>query len=437
MLQLLKEIYESLNIKRLTILKYIPDRVLFGKSLKSNIHTLLSDYSNNLCHIINYAGKNTKFGQLNVRQLCTDDLAYDILMSLPKISSSDLVNNLNNFVSIDYNNFNSYTTTTGGTGRAPTTIRLSNESFGIEWAHIHYIWSQIGYKRSRSLKLTLRGKHVKGNLLTVYNPLYNEIVVDTFRLNKNNFKQFLREIRKYKIQYIHGYPSLIEEFMEYCIMHNYKPDSINGLMLGSEQITQKQWDKFKRFFNCKIVAWYGQSEKVILAYTTTSPNEYKILSSYGYAYINNPDVTGFGEIIGTTFINKAMPLMNYRTGDYGRIEIKGNEMILKDIQGRWGKDYIYLSNDKKIPTTSINIHSAIQKEILFYQIHQVAFAKLEIRILPKLTTKLSSSEIIKEFQNSMTANLREFNIDYKIVSETDIKRSVRGKKIMLVQTLVI
>ncbi len=438
MLDKIKAVYNKLPKGNLKFLKKLPNRLLFGKSYidyKNKISTQHAFISANILDALNYSCVHTEYGKNYIKSVVTENEALDFLKSIPLINTSDLSENLDNYTSKEYTNLNSYTTTTGGTGRAPTTIRLSNKSFGIEWAHIHFIWSQINYKKSKSLKLTLRGKHIKGNRLTEYNPLYNEIVVDTFRLNKQNFKQFLGEIKKYKIEFIHGYPSLIEEFMEYCIVNNYKPISIKGVMLGSEQITQEQWDKFKVFFNCKIAGWYGQSEKVVLAYSTVSPNEYKILTSYGYASIHNPDSTGFGEIIGTTFVNKAMPLINYRTGDYGRIETRGNEMFLKDIQGRWGKDYVYLRRDKRIPTTSINIHSSIQKEILFYQIHQTEYARLEIRIIAKTTTKLSSSEIIKVFQKSMDTNLREFTINYKIVSDQEIIRSKRGKKIMLVQEL--
>ena len=63
------------------------------------------------------------------------DEAKQVLAELPLISSSDLSNNLDYFISNEFKSNNSYLTTTGGTGRNPTSILLSNESFGTEWAH--------------------------------------------------------------------------------------------------------------------------------------------------------------------------------------------------------------------------------------------------------------------------------------------------------------
>jgi phenylacetate-coenzyme A ligase PaaK-like adenylate-forming protein len=223
--------------------------------------------------------------------------------------------------------------------------------------------------------------------------------------------------------------------MQYCELYSWKPEKLKGIMLGSETVQSSDWNDFESFFNCRIISWYGQTEKVILAFSEKSPPEYTVFTSYGYPYICDPDNKGFGEIIGTTFVNKALPLINYRTGDFAVIEEKNNSLILKNLEGRWGKDFVFLSEKKRIPTSSINLHSSVQSEILFYQIHQKEYGKIEITILPKASAKLSSNEILEEFKKNMEMNLHEFQIDYKIVEDHQIVKSARGKRIMLVQDL--
>jgi phenylacetate-CoA ligase len=105
------------------------------------------------------------------------------------------------------------------------------------------------------------------------------------------------------------------------------------------------------------------------------------------------------------------------------------------LKGRSGKDFIYLDENKKIPTASINLHSQIQNEIVFYQIHQKEFAKIEIRVLQKVTSTMDSEELLKTFSNEMREKLKDFEIDVKLVNNDEIVKSHRGKMIFLVQEL--
>ena len=109
---------------------------------------------------------------------------------------------------------------------------------------------------------------------------------------------------------------------------------------------------------------------------------------------------------------------------------------MENIKGRWGKDFIYLTSNKKISTTTLNLHSLIQKEILFYQIHQKEYGKINIKILPKKSTHLSAEQIVDIFKKEFKIKLDDFEIDYKIIeSSKEILRSIRGKMIMLVQEI--
>jgi phenylacetate-CoA ligase len=438
MLDKVKNIYTLLPVNYLKFLKYIPDRFLFGRSFinyKSQIHYELKYFDQGLFETLKYSAIHTKYGKKYLPRAINKKDVKRIIQDLPIISSSDLSNNIDFYTSDEYNHRNSYSTTTGGTGRNPTTILLSNESFGIEWAHILNIWSSVGYNKKRDVKLTLRGNVIEGNKYYKFNPIYNEIVANTYLMNRNNFSVFIELIYKYKIKYIHGYPSLIREFYEYCKLHNVKI-KLDGIFLGSEGIHTNEKQELGQHYNAKIISWYGQTEKVILADDINSNNYFKVFSSYGYPRILDADRNGFGEIIGTSFVNKALPLINYRTGDYGKLLRKDNALYLFDIEGRWGKDFIYVNEHKKIPTASVNLHSLIQKEILFYQIHQSKYGKITIKILPKANTKLSHQDLIDIFINDMKIKLNDFIVDYRIVkSDREIVKSSRGKMIMLIQDL--
>ncbi len=431
MLATMKQIYDVLPKKYLKFLRYIPDRLLFGKSYiewKSKVSFDKNLIDQNLFDTLNYAREHTAYGKDHIPKKFDISEVKTILESLPMVSAYDIATNLDYYTSDEFNRFNSYTTTTGGSGRNPTTLLLSNELFGIEWAHIHHIWSFAGYKRQRDTKLTLRGKSLKGDKLAEYSPIYNELVVDTYKINHTNFKQLLDEIKKYNIKYIHGYPSLVKEYMGYFKMYGYIP-KLNGIFLASEGSSVDEKKAMTDFFGCKVISFYGQSERALIAVDIEANGIHKVYTSYGYPRVVD------GELVVTSFVNRAMPLINYQIGDGAEIFEDEHFLYLKNLTGRWGKDFIYLTKEKKISTTAINFHSPIQSEILYYQIHQKEFGKIEVRLLQKITSTISPDNIISIFKDEFNTKLKEFEINVRVVHEDEIIKSHRGKMILLVQDL--
>jgi len=432
MLGNIKKIYDSLPKEYLKFLKYIPDRVLFGSKYiewKKRVNFDKNIVNKNLFDILTYAREHTHFGKNNIPKKFYIDESENVLEELPLISSNDIATNFEYYISDEYNSFNSFKTTTGGSGRNPTTVLLSNESYIADRAHTYFMWESLGYNRVKNIKLTLRGKILKNNKLIEYNPIFNEVLVNTFKVKCDNFEDFLKELEKFKIDYIHGYPSLVKEFIEYFKKYNVNLD-IKGIFFASEGSNAYEKKEISSFFNAPIISSYAQTEKVCFGIDFDMNEVYKIATSYGYPRIVD------GEIVATTFINKAMPLINFRTGDGGEILEDENHMYIKNIKGRWGKDFVYLNVNKKIPTSSINLHSEIQNEILYYQIHQKNYGKIEIWLVKKETSKLDDKQLKERFFNEIKEKLEDFEIKLRLVNEKDLVRSHRGKFIFLVQDLV-
>ena len=431
MLSTLKSVYEKLPKNKLKFLKYIPDGVLFGKSYLSYQDKVSFDkaiINQKLFDILNYSRDNTHFGLESIPKKIYIDEVKDILNELPLITSTELADNLDHFTSFEFQKSNAYLAKTGGTGGNPTSILLSNESYGIEWAHMHHIWSYVGHDRKKDMKLTLRGKRLKGSKIIEYNPVYNELLVDTFKVKYENFENFLKEIKKYNIKYIHGYPSLIKEFMVYFEKYNYIPE-LKGILLGSEGCSKEDKKIFANFFDTKIIHWYGQTEKVTLAVDEEANNIFRVYTSYGYPRVVN------GELVATTFINKALPLINYRTGDGAEIIEDENSIYLTNISSRRAKDFIYLNKNKKISVTPKNLYFPIQEELLSYQIYQKQFGKIEIKILQKVSSKIPTEKLLEIFYSGIKEKLNDFIIMIKSVDENEIQKSHRGKIVFLVQEI--
>ena len=442
LLQKIKNLYRALPPWMTAGVRLVPDGVLFGKSYRKCIESVnAANVRSNLKSALDYAREYTAWGREHVPANIRGEDAADILRGMPVVSSDELAAEPKRFVSDEATDYNSYWATTGGTGRHPTSIRLSNSSYGIEWKHMHAIWGDE-YLRRRDLKLTFRGYHLKEGELVRFDPIYNELSVDPFQLNDGNFKEFVRKVRRYKVACLHGYPSLISMFME-RLKSTGETFHVKLIFLGSEGASVELKRQLSEFFNAKVISWYGQTEKVVLAYDADATGRFVNFSSYGYPWILNPDENGVGEIIGTTFVNKAMPLINYRTGDYGRVtkEIRrdacGAEhkvLVIDHLQGRWGKDFVYRTPTGRIPTSAINLHGSVQKKILFYQIVQNEPGKLLVKVLPK--NGCSQDSISAELGRELSERLKGFEIKCIAVrSDAEFVRSSRGKMIMLVQNM--
>jgi phenylacetate-CoA ligase len=431
MLIYIKKLYDSLPKEYLKFLRYIPDRLLFGKSYvewKNKVSFDKKLINQNLFDTLNYARKHTQYGKDHIPEKFDISEVRSILESLPIVTSYDVASNLSYYTSDEFNQFNAYTTTTGGTGRNPTTVLLSNEAYGIEWAHGLHFWSLAGYNRKRDIRLTFRGKSLRNNKLIEYNPIYNEVVVDVYKVNDTNFKQFIDEIKKFDIKYIFAYPSLIQEYMTYFEKYNYIPE-LKGILLSSEEISVEDKEKLAKFFNAKVLSMYGQTEKVTFAADIEADGMHRVYTSYGYPRVVD------GEIIATSFVNRAMPLINYQTGDGAEIVEDEHYIYLKNPSSRRGKDFVYLTKDKKIPLTLLAMHTNVETEILYYQFHQKEFGKIEIRLLQKINSTMPSDTLSKTFSNAIKAEIPDFEIIVNVVKEHDIIKSYRGKMILLVQEL--
>lgn len=439
-LQKVKNIYRALPLWVTAPMRYVPDGLLFGASFRRCVpQTDVGCLGANLKVTLDYAREHTTWGREHIPAAVSVLDAEKICADIPCVDAAELAAEPERFVSDDATDFNSYETTTGGSGRNPTTIRLSNSSYGVEWKHMLDIWKRGGYSRQKDVKLTFRGYHLKPGELVRRDPIYNELSVDPFQLNDSNFEEFLGKISGVGVTCLHGYPSLIKMFKERLerfssLVPHSSSLSIREIMLGSEGASLEDIRALSEFFGAKVVSWYGLSEKVVLAFDENMSGRFVNYTSYGYPRIVNPDADGVGEIVGTTFVNPAMPLVNYRTGDYGRIVRVDGKLIIEKLQGRTGKDFVYKSPDCKFTMTAVNLHGAVQSKIVFYQIVQNEYGKVLVKVLPK--GGFDTEEIRREMLQELGERLKGFEIDCRVVSnDAEFERSKRGKLIMLVQNI--
>lgn len=280
-----------------------------------------------------------------------------------------------------------YLVNTGGSSGQTLSLYIHTDQVGNEWAHMHTIWRKLGYTPTQ-LKLTFGGRSDVDNGLE-YDFLRHSLMVDIYRDFDVVANQLERLLVKYRVYYLHGYPSALYEFA--VAIKEQRPDLLSDLaddlqggFLGSEYPMPLYRQVIENTFNIPTVSWYGHTERCILAYEKDEPYEYYPFQTYGYTEVVAGE-DGRHSLVGTSYHNFASPLIRYDTRDYVTSFVNEDSMLksFRIDEGRSGQ-FIVDRNGKKIPLTGLIFgrHHAIFDNCSHIQVYQPQPGKAVILFIP-------------------------------------------------------
>lgn len=285
---------------------------------------------------------------------------------------------------------------TGGSTGVPLALYyLKGVSRSAELAHMHVQWGRIGFEPGARLA-RLRGDYIGKDRIYSFDPWRNFLILSSFNLNINNSDEYLLCMMKYNIKYINAYPSSLFNLIQLSKFKSFEIPSLKTILLGSENIFDWQLKKIRDFFGVdRIYYWYGHGELCGLGGGCEVSSSYHFFPSYSYVEFV-PDKTLIegdnqilSEIVGTSFVNPLMPLVRYRTQDYG-VEADGNckcgrhHKILSRIIGR-EQDIAVGKKGEKITLTALIFgrHAEYFNHVTKIQIVNESPGKLLVRVEPK------------------------------------------------------
>lgn len=244
---------------------------------------------------------------------------------------------------------------TGGSSGQPFSFYMDPSRYGNEWAHIHYMWSKLGYQPS-SLKLGFDGRSTVKNLINydfIRNNLRYDIYADPFLVCEK-----LSSILKHKkVEYLHGYPSAIYEFAKHCkendaALLEILKKTLKGAFLSSEFPAPHYRNEIEEIFNIQTQAFYGHTETCVMA-METNKYEYEVFQTYGYAEGCNLD-NKTTNLVGTSYFNFASPLIRYNTQDSIEV-LNSKDGWLETFKIKEGRksDFILDETGNKISLTGL------------------------------------------------------------------------------------
>ena len=336
---------------------------------------------------------------------------------------------------------------TGGTSGTPLHFFIDANLHGIEYAYLAASWKRAGYTIDIPMAV-LRGNSVcadRNGLHHIYDPLLRHHYYSSFHMSDKNMKRYLDHIAHIGPCFMHVYPSMIAALARYMLRNQIDaPKNIQGIIAESETVFAKQQQMVEEVFGCGYLSSYGHSEKLVLAATCEHGNDYHMWPTYGFFELLDEDGESIttpgqqGEIVGTGFMNTAMPFIRYRTGDWAtyvsdRCDACGREhTIVRDIRGHRTQEMLVALNGSEIPWTAINMHDNTFLNVRQFQFKQEKPGQAVLKIVP--TTGFTNQDAERIYHN-LGRKLNE-QLTFGIELVDDIALSARAKTIYVDQRIV-
>lgn len=424
------------------IIFYLNDKIRGGiiskhlKDIDSIIKDPLTENSkkkieNRKNELFEYAIKNVPFYRNNAASY-----SENLLVSFPVVNKNIIRDNINAFISDNYNiNSLSKVVTSGSTG-TPFSIYHDRNKKARNTADTIYFGELAGFSIGTQLNyLKIWTKVNRKSKLKSW--LENIIPVDVTELSDNEIKKLVLKFKSQKNEKAFlGYSSALESICEYLKKNepNTKINNVSAIIAMSEGISLNTKKKLEFFFQKQPVSRYSNVENGILAQQSVDGSEEFTVNwaSYHIEILdlikdNSVPYGEAGRIVITDLFNYAMPMIRYDTGDIGILNNDNSSGIpkLTNVEGR-KMDMVFTTKGDLVSSFTITNNMWLYPEIKQYQFIQTSKSNYLFKL--NLEGKFHREQLlISEFKKYFGEDA-EISVEY--VNEIPLLNSGKRKKVM-------
>jgi len=331
--------------------------------------------------------------------------------------------------------------TTGGSTGIPFGFYWDDVAFRRELASKAHQYHRIGWKEG-DRQLVLRGLPIQNPDHTSYVPEFEELRCSSYHLTPADMETFYVRALEYRPKWLRCYPSSGHIFARFLDERGLKIPSIEGVLCASENLYEFQRRLLQKVFGEKVFSHYGHYELAVLAGYCECVSAYHVLPQYGYAELLDSQgkrvrAPGeIGEIVATSFLMYATPMIRYRTRDYAVFKSNacaecGRPYEVWDrIEGRL-QEFVVTGTGRLISMTALNMHDGTFDCVRQFQFHQTEQGRITLNYVPRSECSDSSlallrSRVLQKLGRDVTLRLRPVE---------EIPLTARGKHRFLIQDL--
>ncbi len=213
---------------------------------------------------------------------------------------------------------------TSGTTGSPIEVLFTHRTLVAEraWVVRHRTWGGYDPRKWRGTFGGYRIVPIQQNEPPFwrFNVPWRQIHFSTLHMSARNLRFYAEALRRYRVEYLDGYPSTLYLMARY-LLNNGQTIPMRAVFTGSEPVTEVYREAMEKAFACKVFDFYSMTEKVAGAGECEQHNGYHVCMEHVVVEVAplgpeseyGKDIAG--EVVGTSLVNTAMPLIRYRLGD--------------------------------------------------------------------------------------------------------------------------
>lgn len=333
--------------------------------------------------------------------------------------------------------------TTGGSTGEPVTIHKTHTAMawelaatwrGYAWAGVH-----MGDLQARFWGVPLSAAGQRNARLTDF--VCHRHRFSAFNFDRNSFEQYDQLLRRNPPDYFYGYVSMIAELARWYTDTGRRLDQPPGAVITtSEVLSPDDRSAIETAFGCRVFNEYGCGELGTIAHECEhgrlhTSDENMIIEILDGDRPCKPGEKG--EIVVTELNNIAMPLIRYRTGDFGSLSDEtcpcGRTLgVLSEVFGR-AYDFIVAPDGRRFHAEFlVYIFEEAQRQkcgIAQFRVEQTAPDHLHLLVVP------SESGFPDQEELRLVARIRELlGVNMRVTTSRvqRIQREASGKMRVIV-----
>lgn len=361
---------------------------------------------------------------VNARGLAT-------LGNLPLLRKEDLRAPRDRVVSRAFHNNRLEEIHTGGTTGTPLTIYCDRAALQLNYAFFGRLrhWAGIG---SHDRVATFAGRTIvpPGSQQPPFwrwNRAANTLLFSSYHISPSTLPHYVNALVKFQPALIDSYPSSIEPIARYVLENGIADLRPRAVITSSETLEASVRELVERAFGCKVFDHYGAAEMAALV-TQCEEGSYHANPEFGVLELlrdGEPVGVGeYGEIVATGFVNRAMPIIRYATGDLamwreGACQCGRSFPMLEHIEGR--RDDVIITPEGRRIGRLDPIFKAVSS-IFEAQVVQVSPDLVRIYVVGSEFSESERVELDRELRKRIGLAMR-----IEIISTERIPRTRSGK----------
>lgn len=248
--------------------------------------------------------------------------ARDVLSELPFTNKEALKHDPRAFTSIVIRPREMVRVTTSGTTGSPTTFFIDRRSRQEHFAYFDRFlrWANLD---STAWHAVFMGRLLGKDSQLKHTPWRTDfsnrrVYYSSYHITRNSVEKYLRHMTSRSLEWVEGYPSAIGNLAQLGLSAGANFPKIRAVIPSSETLDDITRSTIEKAFGKVIWEFYAAAEQAAFISQCEAGSlhinpEYGIVEFQSCGYTDNGEE--LHEMIGTSFRNRAMPLLRYRTGD--------------------------------------------------------------------------------------------------------------------------